>query len=158
MKAIVTAMTAVAVATVMGALASRAHATSVLIGMPPVAAAPDKNSAAALKQLLQDSKSGVGAKLGTHLSILQKAYGAQPLWHDGGLRAKLPPLRMQDGYVRIRAYGDDRAALRSQLVAQGMLDAKLHDHAVTGRVPIAALSDIAASTTGLRFVKPVLAA
>jgi subtilisin family serine protease len=158
MRAIVAAMTVVAAATAMGALATRAHATSTLIGMAPVTSvATDRNSTAALKQLLQDTKSGAGAKLGPHLSILQKAYGAQPLWHDGGLRAKLPPLRMQDGYVRISAYGDDVAALRTQLVGQGMLDAKLHDHAVTGRVPIAALSDIA-STSGLRFVKPVLAA
>ncbi len=158
MRAIVAAMTAVIAATALGALASRAHATGTLIGMPPIAAVPDKNSTAALKQLLQDAKSGTGAKLGPHLAILQKAYGVQPLWHDGGLRAKLPPLRMQDGYVRVSAYGDDVAALRTQLVAQGMLDAKLHDHAVTGRVPIAALGDIAASTSGLRFIKPVLAA
>jgi subtilisin family serine protease len=158
MRAIVAAMTAVVAATAMGALATRAHATGPLIGMAPVnAVATGKNSTAALKQLLQETKSGAGAKLGPHLSILQKAYGVQPLWHDGGLRAKLPPLRMQDGYVRISAYGDDVAALRTQLVGQGMLDAKLHDHAVTGRVPIAALSDIA-GTSGLRFVKPVLAA
>jgi subtilisin family serine protease len=157
MRAIVVAMTAVAAAAAMSALATRAHATSTLIGMPPVTAAPDKTSTAALKQLLQETKTGVGAKLGPHLSILRKAYGVQPLWHDGGLRAKLPPLRMQDGYVRISAYGDDVPALRTQLVGQGMLDAKLHDHAVSGRVPIAALGDIA-STSGLRFVKPVLAA
>jgi len=143
MKAIVAAMTAVAAATAMGALASLAHAT-------------DKNSTAALKQLLQETKTGTGARLGPHLTILQKAYGSQPLWHDGGLRAKLPPLRMQDGYVRISAYGDDVNALRTQLIGQGMLDARRHDHAVTGRVPIAALSDIA-SISGLRFVKPVLA-
>ena len=159
MRAIVAAMTAVAAATAMGALATRAHATSTLIGMTPAttAAAPDKNGTAALKQLLQDTKNGTGAKLGPHLFLLQKAYGAQPLWHDGGLRAKLPALRMQDGYVRISVQGDDVSSLRTQLVGQGMLDARAHDHAVTGRFPIAALSDIG-STSGLRFVKPVLAA
>jgi subtilisin family serine protease len=142
----------------LGALATRAHATSTLIGMAPALTAShtDKNSTAALKQLLVDAKTGAGAKLGPHLLILQKAYGAQPLWHDGGLRAKLPPLHTQDGYVRISAYGDDVSALKTQLVGEGMLDAKSHERSVTGRVPIAALGDIAA-ISGLRFVKPVLA-
>ncbi len=148
MRAIVTAMTAVAAVTAMGALVTLAHATGPLVGTT--------NGTAALKQLLQETKTGTGARLGPHLTILQKAYGSQPLWHDGGLRAKLPPLRMQDGYVRISAYGDDVNALKTQLIGQGMLDARRHDHAVTGRVPIAALSDIA-SISGLRFVKPVLA-
>jgi len=158
MRAIVTAGVAVVVAMVSGALATRASAASALIGMaPPVnAALTDKTSAAALKQLLLESKSGVGARIGPHLYILQKAYGAQPLWHDGGLRAKLPPLRVQDGYVRISAYGDNVSELKTQLVGQGMLEARLHDHAVTGRVPVAALSDIA-GIAGLKFVKPVLA-
>jgi subtilisin family serine protease len=156
-RAIVAAMTVVAAATVMGALATRAHATGTLIGMAPApAVTPDKNSTAAFKQLLQEAKNGTSAKLGPQLLILQKAYGAQPLWHDGGLRAKLPPLHVQDGYIRISVYGDDVRSLRTQLIGQGMLDARLHDHAVSGRVPIAALSDIAAMS-GLRFVKPVLA-
>jgi len=159
MRAIVAAMTAAAAATAMVALATRAHATGTLIGMAPAvtSSTADKNGTAALKQLLQETKTGAGAKLGPHLFILQKAYGAQPLWHDGGLRAKLPPLRMQDGYVRISVQGDDISSLRTQLVCQGMLDARAHDHAVTGRFPIAALSEIG-STSGLRFVKPVLAA
>ena len=158
MRALLAAMMAVVAATTMIALATRARAASALIGMAPVStsAVVDKNSTAALKQLLLDTKSGTGAKLGPHLLLLQKAYGAQPLWHDGGLRAKLPPLRMQDGYVRISAYADDVAALRVQLVGQGMLDAKSHERAVTGRVPIAALTDIAA-IPGLKFIKPVLA-
>ncbi len=152
---------AVAVAITTGALAGRASAatagSAALIGMAPnPASLVDKNSTAALKQLLLETKSGAGAKIGPHLYILQRAYGAQPVWHDGGLRAKLPPLRVQDGYVRISAYGDDVSALRTELVGQGMLEAKLHDHAVTGRVPVAALNDIA-GIAGLKFVKPVLA-
>ena len=158
MRVIVAAMTAAAVAMAMIALTSRAQATPALIGMTPGSAAPlpDKNSTAALKQLLVETKTGVGAKLGPHLQILQKAYGAQPLWHDGGLRAKLPPLHMQDGYVRISAYGDDVAALKTQLIGQGMLGARTHEHSVSGRIPITALSDIA-GISGLRFIKPVLA-
>jgi len=158
MRVIVAAMTAAAVAMAMIALTSRAQATPALIGMTPGSATPlpDKNSTAALKQLLVETKTGVGAKLGPHLQILQKAYGAQPLWHDGGLRAKLPPLHMQDGYVRISAYGDDVAALKTQLIGQGMLGARTHEHSVSGRIPITALSDIA-GISGLRFIKPVLA-
>ncbi|HEY0340861.1 MAG TPA: S8 family serine peptidase [Steroidobacteraceae bacterium] len=156
MRAVVTATVAVVVAMSAGALASRATAASALIGMSPGVAVTDKNTAAALKQLLLETKNGVGAKIGPHLYILQKAYGAQPLWHDGGLRAKLPPLRVQDGYVRISAYGDNVSELKTQLVGRGMQDARLHDHAVTGRVPVAALSDIA-GIAGLKFVKPVLA-
>ncbi|HVW71408.1 MAG TPA: S8 family serine peptidase [Steroidobacteraceae bacterium] len=158
-RAITAAVLAVWVAVAMGALAARAQAASTLVGMTPGSLspiAPDKSSTAALKQLLADTKSGAGAKLGPFLSILQKAYGAQPLWHDGGLRAKLPPLHVQDGYVRISAYGDDVSSLKAQLVGKGMLDAVSHDYAVTGRVPVTALTDIA-GTSGLRFVKPVLA-
>src|SRR5690348_2296509 len=100
MRAIVAAMTAVAAAaTAMGAPAN--PPTSWPMGPP------------GFRQLLQETKTGAGARLGPHLTLLQKAYGSQPLWHDGGLRAKLPPLRMQDGYVRISAYGDDVSALRT---------------------------------------------
>jgi subtilisin family serine protease len=160
MRAIMAAAVAVAVAIATGAVATRASAASAastVIGMAPSPASlVDKNSTAALKQLLLETKTGAGAKIGPHLYILQKAYGVQPVWHDGGLRAKLPPLRVQDGYVRISAYGDDVSALRTQLVGRGMLEPKAHDHAVTGRVPVAALNDIA-GIAGLKFVKPVLA-
>src|SRR4051812_49325782 len=103
MRAIVGAMMAVAAAGGMGALVTRAHATGTLVGMT--------NGTAALKPLLQETKTGAGVRLGPHLTLLQRAYGSQPLWHDGGLRAKLPPLRIQDGYVRISAYGDDVSSL-----------------------------------------------
>ena len=135
-------------------------AAGTLIGMSPSVTAGslvDKNSTANLKQLLLESKSGAGAKIGPQLYILQKAYGSQPLWHDGGLRAKLPPLHVQDGYVRVSAYGDDLGSLKTQLVGLGMLDAKAHRYAVTGRVPVAALSDLS-GVAGLRYMKPALAA
>src|SRR6202000_1192007 len=127
MRAILAATVAVAVAITTGALATRARAASALIGMAPSPASLiDKNSTAALRQLLLETKTGAGAKIGPHLYILQKAYGAQPVWHDGGLRTKLPPLRVQDGYVRLSAYGDDVSALRTQLVGRGMLEPKAH--------------------------------
>jgi len=171
MRAMTAAVVAVVVGMTTGALATRALASNALasagtptagtlIGMPAsvtAGALVDKNSTANLKQLLLETKTGPGAKMGPHLYILQKAYGAEPLWHDGGLRAKVPPLRVQDGYVRISAYGDDVSSLKTELVGQGMLDAKAHDHAVTGRVPVTALNDIV-GISGLRYVKPVLAA
>src|SRR5579859_2381516 len=143
-----------------GAPGSVAGASSAgrLIGMSPALSAAgilDKNSTAELKQLIQEAKVGVGARMGPQLFILQKAYGAQTPLRDGALTAKLPPLRVQDGYVRISAYGDDVSSLKIQLVGQGMLDARLHDHSVTGRVPVVALSDIA-GIAGLKFVKPAL--
>jgi subtilisin family serine protease len=117
------------------------------------------NGAPALRQLMLEAKSGPGAKLGPHLLTLQKAYtiqSLQSLAHDGSMRRKIPPLRSQGGYVRVSAYGDDVNALKGQLVAKGMLDARVHAHAVTGRVPVSALSDVA-TTSGLKFIKPVLA-
>jgi len=159
---------AVVVSLTTGAMATRALAATSpaagtpeagrLIGMSPSVAGVatlDKNSTVALKQLLQQAKSGVGAKMGPQLYILQKEYEGQTPWHDGALSAKLPPLKVQDGYVRISAYGDDVGALKTQPVGQGMLGARLHDHAVTGRVPVVALGDIAA-ISGLKFVKPAL--
>ena len=166
MKAMMAAAAmAVAVALTTGAVATRALAATspaagTLIGMSPSLAGGaivDKNSTAELKQLLQEAKVGVGAKMGPQLYILQKAYDGQTPWHDGALRAKLPPLKVEDGYVRISAYGDDVSALQTELIGLGMLDARLHDHAVTGRVPVVALSDIA-GIAGLKFVKPALVA
>ena len=68
MRAIIAATVAVAVAIATGALATRARAASALIGMTPnPATLIDKNSTAALKQLLLETKSGPGAKIGPHL-------------------------------------------------------------------------------------------
>ena len=181
MRAMRAAAVAVGVAMSMGAVATLALASSALAAPPtaafatPAAGTPttgtligmapsvtssalvDKSSTANLKQLLLETKTGVGARIGPQLYILQKAYGAQPLWHDGGLRAKLPPLHVQDGYVRISAHGDDLNSLKTQLVGQGMLDAKVYRYAVTGQVPVASLNDIA-GIAGLRYLKPALAA
>src|SRR5579863_5508038 len=106
MKAMMAAAAmAVAVALTTGALATRALAATspaagTLIGMSPSPAGGaivDKNSTTELKQLLQEAKVGVGAKMGPQLYILQKAYDGQTPWHDGALRAKLPPLKVEDG-------------------------------------------------------------
>src|ERR1700758_159326 len=114
---------AVAVALITGAVATRALAATspaagTLIGMSPSLAGAAKNSTAELKQLLQEAKAGAVAKMGPQLYILQKAYSAPTQWHDGALLAKLPPLKVEDGYVRISAFGDDVSALKTQLVGQ----------------------------------------
>ena len=173
MRAMTAAAVAVGLAVTAGVIASLALASSALaattgapaagtlIGMSPSATAAgliDKNSTANLKQLLLETKTGVGGRIGPQLYILQQADGpSQSLWRDGGLRAKLPPLHVQDGYVRVSAYGDDPSSLKTQLVGQGMLDAKQHRYAVTGRVPVSALNDLA-GIAGLRYLKPAMAA
>ena len=110
---------------------------------------------AAFARLLAAAKSGPGAKLGPELMILERA--AQAPAASESLRRKLPPLHTQSGYVRITAYSDDPASLMPQLVSKGMLRPKVYDHAVSGLVPVAALSDMAL-TSGLKFIKPSLAA
>lgn len=126
------------------ALAATAHAA--------IKTAPAERASVAFGRLLNEAKSGPDSKLGPHLITLAQSRSTR----DGGLRRKLPPLRTQGGYVRVSAYGDDPKGLMTQLLAKGMQDAKAYDHAVTGRVPVAALGDMAA-TSGLRFIKPVLA-
>jgi subtilisin family serine protease len=104
------------------------------------------------------AKSGSGARLGASLAVLQRAAARRVPQSDvtRGVTRKLPALRASNGYVAISAYGDDLVSLRSQLVAKGLLDATLHDTAVSGRAPVAALADMAA-TSGLKFLRPTLA-
>jgi subtilisin family serine protease len=104
------------------------------------------------------ARSGNAARLDPLLSAMQR--GASQRRPQADLRRaasrKLPALRVSDGYVSISAYGDDLANLRAQLVAKGLKDAKLHDTAVSGRAPLAALADMSA-TRGLKFLRPVAA-
>jgi subtilisin family serine protease len=104
------------------------------------------------------AKSGDNARLGASLAVLQKAAARRVAQSDvtHHVTRKNPALRASDGYVAVSAYGDDLAALRAQLVAKGLLAAKQHDTAVSGRAPIAALGDMAA-TPGLKFLRPTLA-
>ena len=105
------------------------------------------------------AKSGDGARLGASLAVLQKAAARRVPQSDvtRSVTRKLPALRASDGYVSISAYGDDLAGLRAQLVAKGLhRTPSLHPTAVSGRAPVAALGDMAA-TTGLKFLRPTLA-
>ena len=104
------------------------------------------------------AKSGAGARLAASLVVLQRAAARRIPQSDvtRGVTRKLPVLRASDGYVAISAYGDDLAGLRTQLIAKGLTDASLHSTAVSGRAPVAALADMAA-TSGLKFLRPTLA-
>jgi subtilisin family serine protease len=104
------------------------------------------------------AKSGDGARLGASLAVLQKAAARRVPQSDvtRQVTRKIPVLRASDGYVFVSAYGDDLASLRAQLVAKGLVGASVHSTAVTGRAPVAALGDMAA-TAGLKFLRPTLA-
>ncbi len=103
-------------------------------------------------------KSGDGARLGSKLMALETLSTANRSSAAVSRMAthRMPGLRASNGYVSISAYGDDLPALRTQLVAKGLLNAKLHATAVTGRAPISALADMA-KTPGLKFARPTLA-
>lgn len=126
------------------------------------AAGPREDATAALAA----AKTGEGARLGATLALLQKAserQAAQPAARAAvavdvtrGLKRKLPALRASQGYVSVSAYGDDLAALRTQLVSKGLVDARQHATAVSGRAPLSALGDMA-RTTGLKALRPVMA-
>lgn len=104
------------------------------------------------------AKSGDGARLGASLAVLEKASARRVAQSDVTHRVtrKNPALRARDGYVAVSAYGNDLGALRAQLVSKGLIAAKQHGTAVSGRAPVAALADMAA-TPGLKFLRPTLA-
>jgi subtilisin family serine protease len=107
---------------------------------------------------MKAAKSGDGARLGASLAVLQRAAARHLPQSDVTRRItrKLPALRASEGYVSISAYGDDLSALRAQLIAKGLTGAVVHSTAVSGRAPVAALGDMAA-TSGLKFLRPTLA-
>ena len=104
------------------------------------------------------AKAGDNARLGSSLAVLEKAAARRVPVSDVTriVTRKLPALRASAGYVSISAYGDDLAGLKAQLIAKGLKDATLHATAVSGKAPISALRDMAA-TSGLKFLKPTLA-
>jgi subtilisin family serine protease len=111
----------------------------------------------AIKQLKLEARSASGARISSPLLALQKASATRQRAGERDLKRKLPPLQTRDGYVAINAVGDDAAALKAQLVAKGMINPAVYEHAVSGRVPVSALRDIGA-TAGLKVLRPTLAA
>ncbi len=104
------------------------------------------------------AKSGDGARLGASLAVLERAAARRTSQAKvtREVTRKLPALRASGGYVSISAYGDDLVGLRTQLVSKGLMDATRHSTAISGRAPVAALRDMAA-TPGLKFLRPTLA-
>src|SRR5688572_8996937 len=129
--------------------------TAVALAFSMSAVAAPRNDAIAARDL---AKSGSGARLGASLAVLQRASARRVPQSDvtRGVTRKVPALRASAGLVAISAYGDDLAGLRTQLIAKGLVDATLHPTAVSGRAPVAALADMAA-TSGLKFLRPTLA-
>jgi subtilisin family serine protease len=109
-----------------------------------------------VEQSFLEAKTGSGARLGPLLLALSKAASASRDGRLESLRRKLPMLRIDDGYVTVSARGDDLPSLRGRLVSNGMVESRLHERAVSGRVPIRALREIAA-TPGLKLLDPELA-
>jgi subtilisin family serine protease len=97
--------------------------------------------------------------MSSSLAVLAKASAlrgarAQRLQED--IARKMPMLRMSGDAVAISAYGDDLGALRAMLASKGLQNASIQGNAVTGRAPIGALRDMAA-TAGLKHMRPALA-
>ncbi len=128
-------------------------ATAMLVSVGASGATRDEAIAA-----LKAAKSGDGARLGASLTVLQRAAARRLAQPDVTHRVthKLPALRASDGYVSVSAYGDDLPGLRTQLTAKGLIGGVAHSTAVSGRAPVAALGDMAA-TSGLKFLRPTLA-
>jgi hypothetical protein len=126
-------------------------------------AAPVSKRDAAMAQFNEARErmhAGSGRTLGSHLAALEAAQSAANLQGRAGagvtLATKMRALRLRDGYVQVSAYPDSEAgaeALRATLTSKGMLDGAVQGNAVTGRVPVAALKDMA-GTAGLRFMRP----
>jgi len=123
----------------------------VLACVTPAMAADAKTAREALLQAKKELRSGSGSRLGSQLLALQKSRGAK-----GDPVRKLPMRITRDGTVSVSGYGDDPAALRTQLAGRGMRDARVIGNAVTGRVAIGLLGEVA-KASGLRFLKPAMA-
>jgi subtilisin family serine protease len=132
-----------------------AFALACACAMPAFSATPAQTRQQ-IKQLKLEARSASGAQVSAPLVSLQKASAARQRSGETEMKRKLPALRVRDGYVSVNAVGDDAAALKAQLVAKGMVNASVYEHAVSGRVPISALKDIGA-TAGLRVLRPTLA-
>ena len=102
------------------------------------------------------AKSRANTKLSTSLLALQRAQSNQTAARSARAETHLRRtpfmLRTNGGYIDVSAFGANPAALRTQLESKGMVNAKVHDYTVSGKVPVAALADMA-STPGLQFMK-----
>lgn len=141
----------------LGALALASATTAALAATPPQQQTQARSSFA---NYARSMKAGTTAKLGGHLQSLARTAQSQAQLSartTSGVISRLPALTIRDRYVAVSAYADgDVNALRTELVAKGMIKAVVHGNAVAGRVPIDALSDMSSIQT-LRFMRPSMA-
>jgi len=108
------------------------------------------------------SKDGPLSKVGPILSDLYHEH--EGYLKQSGLKTqakafqtKAPLIRTDGGMVVIDAVAaGDPKALKRDLVAAGLTDASVYEHMVSGRLPIAALDEVAGPAS-LRFAKPAMA-
>lgn len=136
-----------------------ASATAVVLAATPSQQQTQARSSFA--SYARSMKAGASAKLAGHLQSLARGAQSQAQSNARSSRSnvttRLPALTVRDRYVAVSAYADgDVNALRTELVAKGMTGATVHGNAVSGRVPIDALSDMSSIPT-LRFMRPSMA-
>lgn len=141
----------------LGGLALAAASAAAIAATPAQQTAQARDSFA---HYARSMKAGPGAKLAGHLQSLAKAADSQAqlsAHSSAAALSRLPALTIRDRYVAVSAYADgDVNALSTELIAKGMIKAAVHGNAVTGRVPISALSDMSSIST-LRFMRPSMA-
>ena len=138
-------------------LTSAACTFAVLFALSSKAATPLEQ----LQQLKAETQSGAASKLTSTLLAMKdmpRPIGASKVRARG--RAFDEALGIHNGYVLVTAYGPDPKALRVELEAKGLIDAKTHAKSVSGRAPIERIGEMAESR-GLTYMKqsiPVLQA
>ena len=141
----------------LGGLALASATAAAIAAAPPQQQTPERTSFA---NYARSMKAGASAKLGGHLQSLARVAESQAQLSArarSSVISRLPGLTVRDRYIAVSAYADgDVNALRTELVAKGMTAAAVHGNAVTGRVPIDALSDMSSIPT-LRFMRPSMA-
>jgi len=121
----------------------------------------DETNQRSMRAMSAAHKNGVGQRLGTQLSMLQRTMDTMQRrgmrMTSESLARAMPGMRISEGTIAVTAYAiDDVAALKTDLESRGMINATINGRTLSGRVPITALSDMGASPF-LRAMRPVMA-
>jgi hypothetical protein len=121
----------------------------------------DETNVRSMRAMSAALKSGPGQKLGTQLLMVQRTMTTMQrngvrMTNDAVARA-MPGMRIAGGYIAVTAFAvGDVATLKADLESRGMIDTIVTGRTLSGRVPLAALNDMAASPF-LRSMRPVMA-
>jgi hypothetical protein len=121
----------------------------------------DETNLRTMQAMSAATKSGAGQKLGTQLLMAQRTMATMQrngvrMSNDIMARA-VPGMRVRDGYIAVTAFAiGEVATLKTDLESRGMLNATINGRTLSGRVPLTALGDMAASPF-LRSMRPVMA-